>query len=118
MDALSDDFCPFCREALKIVCVRFSFFSTRMVLACPNCASASADNSHEASSGNTIARPNAQLGSFLRSSLAFSIGALAVAAALRHIIHIYGGFSPAEIRVGATALLVLACSVLFFWKRS
>jgi hypothetical protein len=117
MDPASDDYCPFCREALKIVCVRFNFFSTRMVLACPNCANASAEHSPDLFQGNN-AWPTRQLGFSLRRTLAFAIGALAVAAALRHVIHIYGGFSPAEIRIGAAALFFLICSVLFFLKNS
>jgi hypothetical protein len=115
MEVVSDDVCPFCREALKIVCVRFEFSSAKMVLACPNCASAIADSYRDVlSKGNNVARPGRS--SRLRHSIAFSIGALVAAAGLRHIIHIYAGFSPAEIRVGAAVLLITVCSLLFVLK--
>jgi hypothetical protein len=36
-----------------------------------------------------------------RHALAFAITAVAVAALLRHVVHVYGGISPADIRVYA-----------------
>lgn len=117
MKLASDDRCPFCQEVLEIVCVKFKFFCATMVLACPNCASASTDDSAGASRPDSVMKPTDGLGSLVRRSLAFLLAALVTAAILRHVIHIYGGFSPAEIRVGAAAFLVMVVSLLFVLKR-
>ena len=102
MEIESNDVCPFCHQALKIVCVRFEFFSAKMVLACPNCASAIADDCRSG--------PKEPSGSPWRYFVAFALGALITAAALRHFIHIYGGFSRAEIGIGAAVLFIIVLS--------
>ena len=50
-----------------------------------------------------------------RYALAFLIGAAITAAALRHGVHVYGGFSREEIRVGALmAIPAVALAIIFF----
>ena len=52
--------------------------------------------------------------------LAFLIGAIIVAAVLRHTVHVYGGFSREEIRAGALLALPAAVLVFYFirkWRR-
>jgi hypothetical protein len=50
-----------------------------------------------------------------RYALAFLIGAVITAAALRHGVHVYGGLSREEIRVGALiAIPAVALAIIFF----
>jgi hypothetical protein len=50
-------------------------------------------------------------------ALAFLIGAVITAAALRHGVHVYGGFSREEIRVGALmAIPAVALAIIFFQR--
>jgi hypothetical protein len=48
----------------------------------------------------------------VRSTLLFLVGALIVAALLRHAVHVYGGFSREDIRV--FALLTLPVALVVF----
>ena len=54
----------------------------------------------------------------VRQVLAFFIGAVITAAALRHGIHVYGGISPAEMRNDAlTAVLAVALAMIAFRRK-
>jgi hypothetical protein len=52
-----------------------------------------------------------------RHVVAFIVGALILAAVLRHTIHIYGGFSREEIRAGALAALPAVVLAIIFLQR-
>jgi len=100
------DRCPYCRSTFEIVVVRFSTFSTGIVLSCPNCAIVSADPANSVGSLGTLSiiRGIRMITSFntrFRNIVASVIVAVLAAALLRHGIHIYGGISPPEIRLGA-----------------
>ena len=100
------DRCPYCRNPFEIVVVRFSTFNTGIVLSCPNCAIVSADPVDTARSGGmlSIARGVRMIAAFnarFRNIVASVIIAALAAALLRHGIHVYAGFSPQEIRIGA-----------------
>jgi hypothetical protein len=47
-----------------------------------------------------------------RHVVAFAIAAVVTAALLRHTVHVYGGYSPADIRAGALMAIPLV-AVLF-----
>lgn len=105
-DAEFRDRCPYCRNAFEIVVVRFSTFSTGIVLSCPNCAIVSADPADSAKSIGTLSiirgiRMIASVNTRFRNIVASVIVAVLAAALLRHGIHIYGGVPPEEIRLGA-----------------
>jgi hypothetical protein len=54
----------------------------------------------------------------LRYFLAILFAAVVIAAALRHIIHVYVGFSREEIRMAALiALPLVAFAIIFFRRR-
>jgi hypothetical protein len=100
------DRCPYCRSTFEIVVVRFSTFSTGIVCSCPNCAIVSADPAGSANSVGTLSvirgiRMIASFNSRFRNIVASVIVAVLAAALLRHAIHMYGGISPPEIRLGA-----------------
>jgi hypothetical protein len=100
------DRCPYCRNAFEIVVVRFSTFSTGIVLSCPNCAIVSADPVDSANSVGTLSivrgiRMIASFNARFRNIVASVIIAVLAAALLRHSIHVYAGVSPEEIRTGA-----------------
>jgi hypothetical protein len=100
------DRCPYCRSTFEIVVVRFSTFSTGIVCSCPNCAIVSADPAGSVNSVGTLSvirgiRMIASFNSRFRNIVASAIVAVLAAALLRHGIHMYGGISPPEIRLGA-----------------
>jgi hypothetical protein len=121
------DFCPNCRSPFEIVTVKFSN-GTAVIVACPNCAIAckwraaeSLDNAKTlAINAQGFWRGIARMDSFERRSryaLAFLIGAVITAAALRHGVHVYGGFSREEIRVAALiAIPAIALATIFFQR--
>ena len=54
----------------------------------------------------------------VRQVLAFVIGALVTAAALRHGVHVYGGVSPVEMRHDALiAVLAVALAMIVFRRK-
>jgi hypothetical protein len=125
----SDDLCPYCRGPFEIVGVKFRFRSTAMVASCPNCAliwssAKTIPNNQEKSGGisggiwqGTVNMLN-QLNLRTKYVLAFMIGAVIAAAALRHGVHIYGGFSRDEIRTGALmAIPFVALAAVFFRRK-
>lgn len=116
------DRCPYCRNAFEIVVVRFSTFSTGIVLSCPNCAIVSADPVDTAKSIGTLSiirgiRMIASFNSRFRNVVASVIVAILAAALLRHAIHIYGGIAPAEIRLGAVLAIPAVVLVLLLLGR-
>jgi hypothetical protein len=56
------------------------------------------------------------LNSRLKYAIAFVIAAVIAAALLRHTVHVYGGFTREEIRVGALIALPMVF-VLFLARR-
>lgn len=118
------DRCPYCRSTFEIVVVRFSTFSTGIVLSCPNCAIVSADPADSAKSFGalSIIRGSRMIASFnsrFRNIVASVIVAVLAAALLRHGIHVYGGVAPAEIRLGAfLGIPAVVLVLLLLGKRS
>jgi hypothetical protein len=128
------DFCPHCRSPLEIVLVKFRFNGTAMVAACPNCAIAHVDEWRAAESKTLdnakklailtrgfwqrVAIRMNSLDQRFRYVLAFLIGAVITAAALRHAVHVYGGISREEIRAGALmAIPAVALAIIFFRRK-
>jgi hypothetical protein len=96
------DCCPHCRMPFEIVDVKFRLNGSAIIACCPNCGMASAD-----------AWPAAERQ--IRHVLALLIGALAIAASLRHFIHTYGGVPREEIRAAALlAIPIIALAIVFF----
>jgi hypothetical protein len=125
------DLCPHCHNPFEIVFVKFGFGSTATIASCANCALASPDNwgtakaetldhrekSARISRGIWQRTPSMldQLNLRFKYIFAFLIGAVITAAALRHGVHVYGGFSREEIRTGALmAIPFVALAALFF----
>ena len=128
------DCCPHCRSPFEIVFVKFRFGRTAMIMRCPNCAIASAEGWRAAESktldgAKKIARITRgfwrgvasrmdSLNLRFRYVLAFLIGAVITAAALRHGAHVYGGFSREEIRTDALmAIPVVALALISFRRK-
>jgi hypothetical protein len=120
----SDDLCPYCRGPFEIVGVKFRFHSTAMVASCPNCAliwttAKTIPNNQEKSGGIWQGTVNMldQLNLRIKYVLAFIMGAVIAAAALRHGVHIYGGFSRDEIRTGALIAIPFVVLAAVFFRR-
>jgi hypothetical protein len=130
------DSCPHCRSPFEIVFVKFRFGRTAMIARCPNCAIASADEWRAAESKildsakkikiarvtrgfwRGVASRMDSLNLRFRYVLAFLIGAVITAAALRHSVHTYGGFSREDIRAGALmAIPAVALAIMFFRRK-
>jgi hypothetical protein len=116
------DRCPYCRNPFEIVVVRFSTFSTGIVLSCPNCAIVSADPVDKANSVGTRSiirgiRMIASINARFRNIVASAIVAVLAAALLRHSIHVYAGVSPEGIRVGAFLGIPAVAFLLFLLGR-
>jgi hypothetical protein len=116
------DRCPYCRNAFEIVVVRFSTFSTGIVLSCPNCAIVSADPADTAKSVGTLSiirgfRMIASVNVRFRNIVASVIVAVLAAALLRHGMHVYAGVSPEGIRLGACLAIPAVALVLFVLGR-
>src|SRR4051812_13016457 len=108
------DLCPHCGTRFEIVFVKFGFGYTAMIASCPNCAMASPDEWGTAKTktldhleksaricrdiSERTATMLDQLNLRSKYVLAFLVGAVITAAALRHGVHVYGGFSREEIR--------------------
>jgi hypothetical protein len=128
------DCCPHCRSALDIVFVKFGFGGTTMIARCPNCSMAtpevwyvgeskSLDNAEELARitrgfWEGVAIRMDSLDQRFRYVLAFLIGAVITAAALRHAVHVYGGISREEIRWYAlVAIPAVALAIIFFRRK-
>jgi hypothetical protein len=129
------DFCPHCRSPLEIVQVKFKFNGTVMISTCPNCAIASVDEWRAAEWKNLDAKKLAlavatrsvwqgvatrmdALDQRFRYILAFLIGAVITAAALRHVVHVYGGITREEIRAGALMSIPAVAFAIFLFRRN
>ena len=122
----NSDRCPHCGDAFEIVSVKFTLGRTATLATCPNCAIAFAEDWRGAALkapprpalfAKKIARTYAMdpLNIRFRYILAFLFAAVITAAALRHGIHVYGGFSREEIREDALLAIpfvVLAAIIL------
>jgi hypothetical protein len=112
------DDCPHCGGTFQIVRVKFGLRGASTESVCPNCAIASeAPKFANRSSriGRRFRRGLARVGSLnlrTRRVVAVVIGAVIVAAALRHGFHVYGGYSRSEIAEGA--LIALPAALLIF----
>jgi hypothetical protein len=128
------DFCPHCRSPLEIVFVKFRFGGTTMIARCPNCATTSAEvwcagESKSLDNAEELARITRRfwqgvairmdsLDKRFRYVLAFLIGAVIAAAALRHVVHVYGGIPREEIRWDALmAIPAVALAIIFFRRK-
>jgi hypothetical protein len=125
------DFCPHCRSLLEIINVRFKFNGTAMIATCPHCANACVDEWRAAESkthdkklaitARGLWRGVARMDSLdrrFRCVLAFLVGALITAAALRHGLHVYGGISREEMRWDALmAIPAVALAIMFFRRK-
>jgi hypothetical protein len=121
------DFCPHCRSPFEIVIVKFRFDGTAMIATCPNCAVASVDE-WRADNVKKLAITTrgfwhgvARMDSFeqrFRYVVAFLIGAVITAAVLRHVLHVYGGIPPEEMRWDALmAIPAVALAIIFFLRK-
>ena len=122
------DECPYCRQGLEIVCVRFRLKSAVPVWHCPNCAVVSAADWVPAKSWSLdcakkfallvkgwwtgACRVEQAINSRVKYTLAFLIAAILVAGFLRHTAHVYAGFTREEIR-DWTLLALFAAIVAF-----
>jgi hypothetical protein len=117
MQFSAKDQCPYCREGLHIVCVKFKLSRATMLFSCPNCAAICSDDSNAIfKSGVVTEVAEENLKVRFRHVLAFLLVALIVAATLRHTIHIYGGISPEQIRLGTVVLLLALFSLVLALK--
>ena len=122
------DCCPYCRSSLEIASVRFKITRVVMVVSCPNCAMSFAEvpprptlnrlaNITRIYWQEVMSRIDS-LNHRVRQVLAFVIGALVTAAALRHGVHVYGGVSPVEMRHDALiAVLAVALAMIVFRRK-
>jgi hypothetical protein len=123
------DFCPHCRSPFEIMIVKFRLNGTAMIATCPNCAIACVD---EWRADNVkklaitvrgfwqgVATRMDSLDQRFSYVLAFLIGAVITAAALRHTVHVYGGITREEIRWDALmAIPAVALAIIFFRRKS
>jgi hypothetical protein len=114
------DRCPHCQLPLQIICVRFRWKGTAIVSSCPNCAEAAADEERNLRRLEAARKLTNLIGSFqsvftmmnalnsrLRNVVVFVVAALILAGLLRHVLHVYGGIAPAEMRWFTLILLGL-----------
>jgi hypothetical protein len=129
----SNDLCPYCHSPFEIVFVKFWFGCTAMIASCPNCVLACPDhwgtaNTKTLDHWEKSARISRgiwqrkasmldQLNRRFKYVLAFLIGAVITAAALRHGAHVYGGFSREEIRTDALIAIPFVALALIFFRR-
>jgi hypothetical protein len=127
------DLCPHCHSPFEIVCVKFGFGCPAMIASCPNCGLACPDEWGPANTKTLDHREKSaridrgirqrkasmldQLNLRFKYVLAFLIGAVITAAALRHGSHVYGGFSREEIRTGALIAIPFVGLALIFFRR-
>ena len=128
------DYRPRCGSALEIVSVKFRFGRTAIVAACPNCelefaeegrvarSKAITESGKFAETARGLLRLTEaamhRLAKRVRYILAVLFAAVITAAALRHSIHVYGGFSREEIRGDPLlAVLCVVAAVVVFRRR-
>jgi hypothetical protein len=122
--------CPHCRRPFEIVFIKFGFSNMTIVACCPNCALAAParwgakvetpdrETSKEVIGWKGTTLMLDRLNLRLNYVLAFMIGAVITAAALRHGFHVYGGLSREEIRDDALmAIPLVALAAVFLLRR-
>jgi hypothetical protein len=117
------DFCPRCGDPFQIIRVKFRFSGVATESVCPNCAIVSAAPEIANQSGRInryfwrrLARMDS-LNLQVRRVAALVIGAVIVAAVLRHAFHVYGGFSRPEIAVGALIAVPAVMLVIILLRK-
>ena len=120
------DYCPHCGNPFQIVRVQFRFRGATTESVCPNCAIASEEpeipaNAKQLSRINRyVWRGLARMDSLnlrVKRIVAFIIGAVIVAAVLRHAFHVYGGFSRPEIAMGALIAVPAVVLVIILLRK-
>ena len=108
------DHCPYCRQVLEIVCVKFAALGARTVSRCPNCALAPTKPVTKPASSSAFSRVIEMiqaLNSRFKIVMVLAFAAVLVAGILRHTLHVYGGIAPADIR-SDSLLLVSAIAIV------
>ena len=126
------DCCANCRIRFEIVCVKFKFGGVAMIATCPNCAvvadwpAAKPDildklRKFGASCSESLGRAIGimdPLSFRLRYFVEIVFVTVIIAGLLRHVFHVYGGFSREEIRAGALMVIsVVALAIMFFQRK-
>jgi hypothetical protein len=116
------DFCPHCQNRFEIVRVKFGFGGATTIATCPNCAMVSAERSRtvESNDWNFWQGPASVMDGFnqrFKYIAAFLIGAVIIAAVLRHTVHVYGGLPREDIRTDALIAIVAVLLVIIFLRR-
>jgi hypothetical protein len=126
------DCCPHCRIPLEIVSVKFKLSGGAIICSCPNCAIAADWPAAKWGTLNELKKIRARCFGLLRpvvsvmdprsSRFRYFVAILFVtlitAGVLRHVFHVYGGFSREEIRAGALmAIPALALAIMFFQRK-
>ena len=126
------DYCANCRIRFEIVSVNFKFGGVAMIAHCPNCAAVAewpAAKSEilddlkkfRAACLEALGRASGSmdpLGFRLRYFVATLFVTVIIAGLLRHVFHVYGGFSREEIRAGAPLVIsVVALAIMFFQRK-
>jgi hypothetical protein len=105
--------------------VKFRLSGTNMIATCPNCAIACVDELRPDSAKKlAISRGSLQgvgrmhsLDQRFRYVLGVLIGAVITAAALRHVVHVYGGIPREEIRWDAVMAIPFVGVAIVFFRR-
>jgi hypothetical protein len=126
------DCCANCRIRFEIVSVKFKFGGVAMIASCPNCAvvaewpAAKPDildrlRKFGASCFEPLGRAIGSVDplSFrLRYFVEILFVTVIIAGLLRHVFHVYGGFSREEIRAGALMVIpVVTLAIMFFQRK-
>ena len=112
------DCCPHCGDPFQIICVKFGLrgAATEFGLSELRACARGTRNRQTIGQDHPISRArtceDGMLNLRTRRVVAFIIGAVIVAAILRHGFHVYGGYSRPEIAVGA--LIALPAVMLIF----
>jgi hypothetical protein len=115
------DQCPYCRQVLEIVCVKFVALGARTVSRCPNCALAPTKPVTKPGSSSAFSRAIKMiqaLNSRFKIVMILAFAAVLVAGILRHTLHVYGGIEPADIRSDTLLLLSAIAIVVVVFKVS
>jgi|ERR1700730_5648279 hypothetical protein len=123
------DCCPHCRIPFEIVSVKFKLRGGAMIASCPNCAIAADWPAAEWETLNELKKIRAGCFELLgrgvstmdplsfrfRYVVAILFVTVIIAGVLRHVFHVYGGFSREEIRAGALIVIpAIALAIMLF----
>jgi hypothetical protein len=126
------DYCANCRIRFEIVSVKFKFGGVAMVAHCPNCAAVVEWPTAKSEILDDLKKFRATclerlgraigsmdpLGFRFRYFVATLFVTVIIAGLLRHVFHVYGGFSREEIRAGALMVIpVVALAIMFFQRK-